>query len=76
MHGVEIWYHPNANNYWRCAAGFRYEIVPRAGYTRAQIIDAMVAAGATDRRPGTSNEIVGLEAMRAMESMTVVGATA
>jgi hypothetical protein len=75
MHGVEIWYHPNANNYWRCSAGIRYEIVPRGGFTRAQIITAMLAAGAIDRRPGTPDEVVGPTAVHAMEAMTVAGAT-
>lgn len=76
MHGVEIWYHPNDNSYWRVAAGFRYKIVDRGGYTAAQIRAELLNSGATDRTPGAPAQVLGLQAMRAMEGMTVVGATA
>jgi hypothetical protein len=69
----EVWYHPNANNYWHViGGGFRLQIVPRGGQSVNNIINALIQSGSIDRRPGAPDQFVGAPAVIAMEGMTVL----
>jgi hypothetical protein len=72
----EVWYHPNANNYWHImGGGIAYEIVPRGGESVANIINGLIQSGSVDRRPGAPNQFIGSPVVRAMLGMTMVGQT-
>jgi hypothetical protein len=73
MPGIsEIWPHTNSGTTHHISGNTRYQIVPRANFTAAQIIANLIAAGAVDRRPGSLNPINTTVAIIAMEGMSVL----
>lgn len=71
---VEIWYHPNSGQTFLVDGNTRLALadIPGVGTVAQQVAVHISKNGAIDRRPGALAEVVGLDAIRGLESLRAI----